>query len=262
MDEVRIERNESGLIRVTLNRPERRNALSIEMLDALADLFESLEGDPQARALLLDANGPSFCAGADASHRRDGVPSTALETVERLGAHAQRMILALYECRLPTVAAIAGAAVGGGLDLALACDIRLAGPGAVFSESYVQLGLVPGLGGCFFLPRVVGPSRALEMLLTGERLDAHEAARAGLVSRVVEDDHLSEVATALAERLAAGPPVAMGIIKRAVREARLQSLAEHLRSIANDVAIAQSTDDAKEGVAAFFDKRPPSFTGK
>jgi 2-(1,2-epoxy-1,2-dihydrophenyl)acetyl-CoA isomerase len=100
------------------------------------------------------------------------------------------------------------------------------------------------------------------MLLTGERLDALEAARAGLVSRVVEDDHLSEVATALAERLAAGPPVAMGIIKRAVREARLQSLAEHLRSIANDVAIAQSTDDAKEGVAAFFDKRPPSFTGK
>jgi enoyl-CoA hydratase/carnithine racemase len=262
MDELRIERSDQGVIEVTLNRPERRNALSIEMIDELAELFESLDADPNARGLLLEAAGPSFCAGVDASHRRDGVASTPLDTVERLSDHAQRMIRTLYESRLPTVAAIAGAAIGGGLDLALACDIRLASTRAVFAESYVQLGLVPGLGGCYLLPRVVGHSRALEMLLTGDRLDANEAARYGLVSRVVEDDQLHAEAVALAERLAAGPPVALGIIKRAVREAQFQSLPEHLRHIANDVAVVQSTDDAKEGVAAFFEKRSPSFRGK
>jgi enoyl-CoA hydratase/carnithine racemase len=262
MNDLHIDSPADGVRRVTLDRPERKNALSAEMIDGLIEAVTRFRTNDGDRVLLLAATGKVFCAGVDVSHRRDGEVDPPVEVMDRLAGHIQRLILTLYEAEKPTIAAVGGAATGGGVDLSLACDFRVAAESARFAETYVRMGLVPAVGGCYLLPKLLGTSAALELLLTGDFISADRALELGLVSRVVADEVLEEEALALASRLAAGPPIAIRMIKQAVAQSATVSLADHLATMGAKSALIGTTEDAREGVAAFFEKRPATFRGR
>jgi enoyl-CoA hydratase/carnithine racemase len=262
MDELRVDTPSPGVVRITIDRPERRNALSPEMIDDLIEVIDGFAAQSEARVLVVTGSGTIFCSGVDVSHRRDGGVTPAMELKDNLARHIQRLILTLHQIDKPTIAAINGAAAGGGLDLALVCDFRIASSSARFAESYVRLGRVPALGGCFLLPQLVGRSNALEMLLTGEFIGAERALSWGLVNRVVSDAELSEHAVDFARQLAGGPPLALQMIKRAVRRSDVGTLEDHLDFMGSNAATIQTSRDAAEGIAAFFEKRPPVFEGR
>lgn len=265
----------SGLVRyecrehvvsIVLDRPETRNAISEpEMVEALVGALERAGADPEARVVVLTGNGPAFCSGGNIKKLReditDGDMSPAeIEAFYRTGI--QRIPLAFERLDLPVIAAVNGPAIGAGCDLACMCDIRIAAESARFAKSFVRLGLVPGDGGAWFLPRVVGMSRACEMTFTGEAVDAAEALAIGLVSRVVPDTRLMAEAFDLARRIAANPPQAVRLAKRLLREGQRLPLSSLLEISAAYQAIVQRTEDHREAMAALFEKRRPRFTGR
>ena len=212
----------------TLNRPDQRNPISDpDVVDALVANVDRVNADPQVRAVVLTGAGPAFSAGGnvkDMAARRppfDGPPATLRE---RYRQGIQRIPRAMYGCDVPVVAAVNGPAIGAGCDLACMCDLRVASSDAVFAESFVRIGLIPGDGGAWLLQRLVGPARAAEMTLTGDPVDAATALEWGLVSRVVEPDALLPEAHALAERIAANPPQTVRLAKKLLREAAHQGL--------------------------------------
>lgn len=261
-DLVLLEKN-GAIAVITLNNPTVRNAISdIDMVDALTGALADIDRDRQIRCAILAAAGKTFSSGGNLA--RIGNPGelgggAPVETPAGYKAGIQRIPLAFDKLEVPIIAAVQGAAVGAGCDLACMCDIRIAAESARFSESFVKLGLIPGDGGAWLLPRVVGFSKACEMAFTGEPIDATEALACGLVSRVVPDSGLMDAALDLAARIAVNPAHALRMAKRLLRQARHQRLDEHLESAAAFQALAHTTDDHREAVAAFREKRSPDF---
>jgi enoyl-CoA hydratase/carnithine racemase len=235
------------------------------MVEALLDALSTAEADPAARVIVLAAAGPTFSSGGNIKKMGKGAGlSDALPAQTRLNYKRgiQRLPLAFEALEIPVIAAVNGPAIGAGCDLALMCDIRIAGESARFAESFVRLGIVPGDGGAWLLPRVVGFSRACEMALTGDMIDAEEAARIGLVSRVVPDADLPDAARAVARRIAANPRHAVRMTRRLLREAAHLRLDQCLELSAAFQALSHATADHDEAVAAMREKRPAEFTGR
>ncbi len=252
-----------GIGTILLNRPERKNAFTLEMIDEWARVLEGARTDPDVRVIVLTGAGDGFCSGVDLGRYDPGAEQpTPLERKRTLTDRIHRIAYALEDLDKPVIAAVNGVAVGAGMDMALMCDIRLCSRSARFSEGYIRVGLVPGDGGCYFLPRLVGTAKALELLLTGDFVDGEEAARLGIVNHVYDDDKLLEETTALARKLADAPPVAVGMIKRAVYQSARCDLRTALDLISSHMAVVQSTRDSKEAFAAFMEKRPAVFEGR
>ena len=251
---------------LTLNQPGLRNPISdLPMVDALVAALHDADRDPAVRVVILTGAGNSFSTGGNlkAMHEGKGPQgATPGETVDNYRRGIQRIPLAFAAMDVPVIAAVNGAAIGAGCDLACMCDVRIAARSARFAESFVKLGIVPGDGGAWLLRRIIGESKAMELSLTGELIDADEAWRIGLVSKVVADDALLETARAMARVIAANPPMAVRLTKRLIRQARESDLASLLDASAAAQAIAHETADHAEAIAAFIEKRVPSFTGR
>lgn len=238
VEEILIE-TAAGVMTITLNRPERKNAFTLEMIDAWADALRNAQADPDVRAVIVTGTGDSFCAGIDLSVLKEIDPSP-LARMEVLTERIHAVSRALRDLDKPVLAAINGAAVGAGLDMALMCDIRFAARSARMSEGYVKAGLVPGNGGCYLLPRLIGLPRALEMLLSGRFMEAEEAVRVGLVNRVCEDPALLDESLAFAQELATWSPLVVTTTKRLVYESLQTTLDTSLRLGATYMGILQS----------------------
>ncbi len=263
-DFLRVERH-GPVALLTLDRPDTRNALSgEECFGGFERVFAELNADRSVRAAVLTGAGSAFCSGGNVAEMRDrtgmfgGSPEQIAQNYRQ---GIQRIPRAFQTLEVPIIAAVNGAAIGAGNDLACMCDIRIASSTAKFAESFVKVGIVPGDGGCWFLPRLVGFSRAAEMALTGETLDAEEALRIGLVSRVVAPEALMEAAMALANRIAANPPQVLRWTKQLLLQARTGTLDEALDTAGRFQGLAHHTADHVEAVASFFEKRPPVFKG-
>ena len=261
---------QDGVATITLNRPERMNAFTDVMIREWAQALDDARVDRDVRCVIVTGAGRGFCAGADlrggsgvAETARGETPPSAADRRNWLrdGVHAVPRAVQLLD--KPYIAAVNGAAVGAGMDMASMADIRIASEHARFAMSYVKVGLVPGDGGCYFLPKIVGIARALELIWTGDFIDAREALRIGYVTKVTSGDELLTEAMAFARRLAEGPAVAMQLAKRLVyRGAEGTGWLEALEQASTAMAIVQSTEDAREGPRAFAESRPPRFVGR
>lgn len=253
-----------GVATLTLNRPDARNALSPELSLALRRQFVALGADDGVRALLITGAGSAFCAGGDVKNmgdRRKPTDETPDQRYQVMRERHQGMGGVLYALRKPTVAALSGPAAGAGLALALACDIRIAGPSAFVSTGYAKVGLSGDYGVAWLLTRAVGPSRARELLLTSDRISAARAAEIGIIHRLVADETLQDEAFALARSLAEGPSVALRYIKDNLDEAMDLPYAAAIDREAERMLRSQGTADHKEAVRAFVEKRKPVFKG-
>lgn len=251
---------------VTMNRPESRNAIAtVEDCDDLAGVLRKANDDPEINAVILTGAGKSFCAGGDlkAIRERSGIGPRATPDATRAnyrrGVHT--IIKALAEVEVATIAAINGHAIGLGLDIGILCDMRIASASAKMASSFVKVGIIPGDGGAWILTNAIGATRAAELVLTGDTIDAEEAMRIGLVSRIAPDETLMDEARTLAARVAVNPPRTVRLAKRLLREAQHGRLSDVLELSAAFQALAHETADHKEAVDAFTEKRPPKFTG-
>ena len=253
------------VLTITLNQPESRNAISDRhIVRALLDALRRAEDDQAVRAIVLTGAGSAFCSGGNLKTMAspEGMKGTSpFATRRNYRQGIQRLPLAFEALELPVIAAVNGPAIGAGCDLACMCDIRVAGQSAVFAESFVKVGIVPGDGGAWLLPRIVGFAKASEMALTGDPIRADEALRFGLVSRVVPDADLLPAAYQIAARITANPPAAVRMTRRLLREAYGASLSAVLEMSASMQALAQSTQDHQRAVAALLEKRSVAFDG-
>ncbi|MFB6808607.1 enoyl-CoA hydratase/isomerase family protein [Streptomyces sp. NPDC056387] len=258
-----LHRIEDGVSWITLNRPEAMNAVTWDQRERVIALLGEACTDPAVRAVVVTATGKGFCAGADLR----GAPAAPGERIAgdvarmiRLGA--QRLITAVLDCEKPVIAAVNGTAAGIGAHLALACDLVIAAESARFIEVFVRRGLVPDGGGAYLLPRLIGPQKAKELMFFGDAVPAAEAARIGLVNRVVPGEELEATARAWAERLAQGPTRALALTKQLVNASLDGSRAAALAAEATAQEINMTTADANEGVASFVERRPPKYLGR
>ena len=250
------------IVTLTMNQPEKRNPLTGN--SAVAEFLEAIERirvDPGVRVVIITGAGPAFSSGGDIQtmqrQAEPGVSPAQLRQDYRNGI--QRLPLALFHLEVPVIAAINGPAMGAGLDLACMCDLRIASEKAKFAESFVKLGIIPGDGGAWFLPRIIGMARAAELAFTADVIDAAQALAWGLVSRVVAPEALMNEALALARRIAVHPPYAMRMTKQLMREALHARLDTVLELSAAYQALAHKTPEHAEAVAAFLEKRAPRF---
>lgn len=249
-----------GVALLTLNRPESGNGVVPELAADLMSALDDLEGDPEVGALVLTGAGRQFCAGADLRAMQAYLGDVQPVTHEPFNARVLYPVTQrLTTTRLPVVAAINGGATAGGLDFAMACDIRIASTRAKLGETYIKLGLPPGNGGAYFLPRLVGSGMAAELFMTGDVVDAHRALEIGLVNRLAEPKDLIDEAVGLAAKLASRPRRAMEATKQALRASWGQDLQTAITSGYWAVAALQHTDDIREGVAATLEKREPRY---
>ena len=253
---------ENGVGTILLNRPGRKNAFDLEMLRLWDEALREARTDDAVGALVVTGAGDAFCSGGDLStvEPDDSVP--VYERKAFLTDRVHRIAYALEDLDKPVVAAVNGVAVGAGMDMALMCDMRFMARSARMSEGYVKVGLVPGDGGAYWLPRLVGTAKAMELLLTGDFVDAEEALRIGLVNRIHDDENLMQETLAFAERLATGPPLITRMIKRAVYQSARSDLRTSLDLISSHMAVVQSTHDHKEAFNARREGRPPRFEGR
>ena len=245
---------------LTLNRPDRRNAFNTEMIDLWAEALAECHRRQDIRVVIVTGAGSAFCAGGDIEEMRQRLDSPPLSQ-KRFLERIHRIPLTLAAMDKPVIAAVNGSATGAGMDMALMCDIRFASLNARFAEPYVRMGLVPGDGGAYFLPRIVGVAKALELLWTGDFIDAYEAERLGIVNRVLPENELLSYTREFAERLARGPEVAIRLIKRAVYQSLDLDLRTSLDLISSHMAVVTATSDHHEAVQAFLEKRQPRFEG-
>lgn len=261
-DFLKIERD-GGVLTVTMDRPEVRNAVTEpEQSAEFAALAEMLASDRSVRAMVLTGAGKSFCSGGNVKSMRDKsgmFAGTPYDQRTHYRTTVQRIGRAMWELEVPVVAAINGHAIGLGLDISLMCDVRVMAEDAVVAESYVKLGIVPGGGGAWLLPRVVGLSNASMMTLTGETIDAATALRYGLVSEVVPAAEVLPRAQEIARAIAANPGHATRMAKRMMREGMDQKLPTHLEIAAAYQALSHHTEDHAEAIDAFLDRRTPEF---
>jgi enoyl-CoA hydratase/carnithine racemase len=263
MEKFLIIEREGPVAIVTLNRPQERNAISRpEYIQEIKDFCAGATADASLKAVIVTGSGSAFCAGGNVKDMRSrtGIfEGSPYQLRNRYRGGIQQIPLALYELEVPTIAAINGAAIGAGLDLACMCDVRIAAEGAIFAESFVKLGIVPGDGGAWLLPRVIGNARAALMTLTGDAIDSAKALEYGLVSDVVPAADLLDAAKAVAQRIASNPGHALRLTKRLLREGQDMKLGPLLELSAAYQALAHHTEDHEEAVEAFLEKRPPRF---
>jgi len=252
----------SGVGRLTLNRPDRLNsfndAMHVEVRDALATLAK----DASVRVLLLTGAGRGFCAGQDLSDRSVAPGAPAVDLGASIERNYRPLILALRSLPMPVVCAVNGVAAGAGANLALACDLVIATRSASFIQAFCKIGLVPDSGGTYFLPRLVGPARAMGLAMLGDKLPAEQAEAWGMIWKCVDDAEFGPVVDALLQQLAQAPTRGLAAIKRALYASDGHSLAEQLdleRDLQRELG---GSDDYREGVAAFLGKRAPRFTGR
>ena len=263
---------ENQIATLTLNRPNALNAFSMEMIHDWISYLEEVRDSDDIRVLVLTGNGKAFCAGGDLKTMLQGegfvkqnednkvdMTSTGMARKNSLWKYIQRIPLLMQEIDKPVIAAINGDAVGAGLDMALMCDLRFASSTARLGEGYIKVGLVPGDGGAYFLPRIVGIDKALELLWTGDLLSAEEAKEIGLITYVESPDELMKKVYALSERLANNPQSAIRIMKRAVYQGLNMELRTTLDMISSQMGLVTELPDFKEGVQAILDKRKPNF---
>jgi enoyl-CoA hydratase/carnithine racemase len=248
---------------ITLIRPETMNALNRQMYAELEQSFRDAHRDPEVRCVVLTGNGRAFCSGDDVKQIMLGEQRD--ETVARLRDAKPKptpAAAAILECDKPVIVAVNGAAVGWGMDMTLFGDIRIASEAAKFGELFIKRGLVADLGGLWRLPRVVGPSKAAELLFTGDIISAQEALEIGLVSKVVPPDQLLDAAMEMARKIAANPPIALRYMKEGLRRSVHGSMAEMGEYVGNSLAYLFTTEDHKEGAMSFVERREPVFRGR
>jgi 2-(1,2-epoxy-1,2-dihydrophenyl)acetyl-CoA isomerase len=259
VSEILLFEKADGVATLTLNRPDKLNAFTPDLHRALKSALDEIEQDPAIRAVLLTGAGRGFCAGQDLSLRREATGNTSAESLD---TWYNPLVRRLRRLEKPIVCAVNGVAAGAGANIALACDIVIAARSASFIQAFCKIGLVPDAGGSYVLPRLVGMARAGALMLLGDKLGAEQAAQWGLIWRVVDDAALMGEATALAGHLACQPTRALGLIKQALNASFGNTLDQQLDLERDLQSIAAGTEDFREGVAAFLDKRPPSFTGR
>lgn len=252
---------DGGVAVIALDRPDKYNAINMQLHRELAAAIRSATRDDDVRALLITGRGRGFCAGQDLTEFAMARADPDFRIDEHVRTTFNRTILGLRQLEIPVVAAVNGVAAGAGWSLALAADIRFASSDATFTQAFARIGLVPDTGSTWFLPELVGTSRALELAFTGDAIDAAKALEWGLVNVVTEPETLQAEALSYAQRLAGMPTVALGLTKRAVYRATRVSLADAVEYEAQLQQRAATTDDHMEGVTAFLEKRTPVFTG-
>ena len=252
---------EAGVLCVTLNRPDKLNAFNPQMHQQLREALERARDEAEVRAVLLTGAGRGFCAGQDLAERNVSV-DTPLDLSVSLGSYYNPLVRRMRELPKPVVCAVNGVAAGAGANIALACDLVIAARSASFVQSFARLGLVPDSGGTWFLPRLAGAARAMGLALLGESLSAEQAEQWGLIWKVVDDEKLSGEATSLARGLAAGPTKGYGLVKKALRASWGNSLDAQLDLERDLQREAGLTQDYREGVSAFLQKRKPDYKGK
>jgi enoyl-CoA hydratase/carnithine racemase len=251
-----------GIATLTLNRPDRLNALGDTLREDLQDAVTRASEDAEVRVLVVTGAGKGFCSGGDVKAMNERAAQGAgRPLMERVAPGRDQTVLALRDAPKPVIAAINGAAAGAGMNLALACDLRLASTAAKFTQAFVKRGLHPDWGGTYFLPRVVGLAKAAELIWTGEIIDAEEALRLGIVSAVHPPEELMGAVHALAKKIAAGPPIAIRLAKRALYHNLECDLRQALEFETFAQNICSETEDAREGIRAFVEKRQPTFRG-
>ena len=246
---------------VTLNRPEKLNALNAELMETLPNVLEQLANDSNVRCLVLTGAGRGFCAGGDISAMASGEALPDENPIARLRRREEVSRL-LHEMPKPTIGMINGAAAGAGLSIALACDIRIAGESARFGTAFVRVGFSGDFGGTWMMQRLVGTAKARELYFTGDLIDAREAKRIGLVNRVLPDDQLAADTRALALRIANGPPIAMARMKQNLNLALTSDYSTLLDAEAEAMVFTGQTRDNREALTAFLEKRQPTFEGR
>ena len=266
MSDALLYQQEGHVVTLTLNKHETRNAISEdEMVDAIVAACNKINADKTVRVAIITGAGSAFSSGGNVKDMRDkagmfGGTGTEIRDGYRNGI--QRIPLAIQQLEVPIIAAVNGAAIGAGCDLTMMCDMRIASEKAIFAESFVKVGLIPGDGGAWFLPRVVGVSRANEMAYTGEPVNAETALAWGMVSRVVAPEELMNAANELAARIAVNPPSALRMTKKLLKEGEHMQLPSILEMSATLQALAHQTKDHAEAVDAIIEKRTPNFTGE
>jgi 2-(1,2-epoxy-1,2-dihydrophenyl)acetyl-CoA isomerase len=259
---VLLETLKAGVMTLTLNRPERLNAFNAALHEALFAGIERAAEDPDCRAVLLTGAGKGFCAGQDLTDRVAAPDGSRPDLGEAIEKRYNPLVRALRRLPKPVVCAVNGAAAGAGANVALACDIVLAAKSAKFLQAFARIGLIPDSGGTFFLPRLVGDARARALVMLADPIGAEQAEAWGMIFRAVDDSDLMGEAQTLAERLAAGPTHALGLIKRALFASPSNSLDAQLDLERDLQREAGAADEYREGVSAFLEKRPADFAGK
>jgi enoyl-CoA hydratase/carnithine racemase len=245
---------EDKVATILLNRPERKNAFTLPMIDEWVDALQDARVNPDVNVIVLRGQGDAFCAGVDLGRVTGEMGQSALEIKELLRQRVQRIPITLLDVEKPVIASISGVAVGAGLDMALMCDMRLACKSAKMGESYIRVGFVPGAGGLWFLPRLVGTAKAFELFMTGDWVFGEEAHRIGMVQRVYEDDELLDATYALAQQMAAAPPALAAMIKRALYQSTTTDLRTSLDLASSHMAVIRSTDESSMAFSAIRER--------
>ena len=244
-----------GIATIILDRPERMNAFTLEMIDAWAEALAGCQADEAVKVIIVTGSGKAFCSGGDLNDMDERLGQNPERRKDELYRRIQKIPMTLEEIDKPVIAAVNGVATGAGMDFALMCDLRFAAESARFAETYVKVGLVPGAGGAHFLPRLVGPAKALELFFTGDFIDASEALRLGIVNRVFPDDRLMAETEAIAGRMADAPALSLRLTKRAVYQGMRNDLRTNLDLISSHYAVVTASREHRELIEAFLARR-------
>lgn len=252
---------EGGVATLSLNRPKNKNAISLDMIRLLRRFLEEAQRDEAVKGIILTGKGDAFCSGGDVKAMAEG-KLRSWDMKKFLWEEVHRVILMVEEIDKPLLAAVNGDATGAGMGFALMCDLRVCSERARFAESFIKLGLVAGDGDAYFLPRLIGPGKALELLLTGDLITAEQALQLGIATKVVPHERLLEETRALMDRIIRNPIQAVRMMKRAVFQSQTSSLRGHLDYISSQLSLLSETEDHLEAARAFMEKRKPVFKGK
>ncbi len=254
-EDVTFSVDEFGVGTLTLNRPHRLNSITMEMVDLWRQILLDASDNDDVKVIIVTGAGRAFCAGGDADELAKYAGAGALAFKDFLWRHVQKIAIVLETIEKPVIACLNGTARGAGLDMALMCDMRIAAESAIFAESYINMGIIAGDGGTYYLPRMIGAAQALELFWTGREVSAAEAVQLGFVNRVVADDQLLDATLKLARQIAAQPQEAIRCFKRAVYQGLSMTLPAHLDMVSSHMAVLQGTDEHQNRVQAFLDRK-------